>query len=277
MILRRYKMSTALLPLLLLCFSGCLHRKLSIQGNYTVEGNAGYPMLVPAFASTRVEGEFQTASVILQGARRANQTELNPGCAIQGDVFSLRPGNPADGKHWTIRSLSVQGWNLRGGQVDTDEQWERFVRELARMQQRGCFPAGLSVFSLQRAFAAVIPLPASDVQSFFYSANAEGFVNLSPGMQIKIEEMLGSREVTGQIHSSYAYYEVDFQRRAGGNFTPIRFPPPGTEPISRERKQSLSPSRGSFCLGATHETFLRKLPCRRFEAQCDALRSVTFG
>ena len=201
-------MSTALLPLLLLCFSGCLHRKLSIQGNYTVEGNAGYPMLVPAFASTRVEGEFQTASVILQGARRATQTELHPGCEIPGDVFSLHPGNPADGKHWTIRSLSVQGWNLRGGQVDTDEQWEQFVRELARMQQRGCFPAGLSVFSLQRAFAAVIPLPASDVQSFFYSANAEGFVNLSPGMQIKIEEMLGSREVTGQIHSSYAYYEV---------------------------------------------------------------------
>ncbi len=201
MILRRYGMPTALLPLLLLCFSGCLHRKLSIQGNYTVEGNAGYPMLVPAFTSTRVEGEFQTASVILDGARQANQTGLNPGCAIEGDVFSLRPGNPADSKHWTIRSLSVQGWNLRGGQVDIDEQWERFVGELARMQQRGCFPAGMSVFSLQRAFAAVIPLPASDVQSFLFSANAEGFVDLSPGMEIKIEEFLASQ-------SSYAYYQV---------------------------------------------------------------------
>jgi hypothetical protein len=207
MILRRYG-STAFLPLLLLCFSGCLHRKHSIQGNYTVEGNAGYPMLVPAFASTRVEGEFQTASVILQGARQANQTELNPGCAIAGDVFSLHPGNPADSKHWTIRSLSVHGWNLRGGNVDTEEQWQRFVGELARMQQHGCFPAGMSVFSLQRAFASAIPLPASDLQSFLYSANAEGFVNLSPGMQIKIEEMLASREVTGQIQSSYAYYQV---------------------------------------------------------------------
>jgi hypothetical protein len=208
MTLRRYGISTALLPLLLLCFSGCLHRKLSIQGEYTVEGNAGYPMLVPAFASTRVEGEFQTGNVILQGARLANQTELSPGCAIEGDVFSLHPGNPADSNHWTIRSLSVQGWNLRGGKVDTDEQWERFVGELARMQQRGCFPAKMTVFSLQRAFAAAIPLPAREVQSFLYSANAEGFVNLSPGMEIKIEEILASREVIGQSQSSYAYYQV---------------------------------------------------------------------
>ena len=93
------------------------------------------------------------------------------------------------------------------------------------MQQHGCFPAGMSVFSLQRAFAAVIPLPASDVQSFFYSANAEGFVDLSPGMEIKIEEFLASQ-------SSYAFYQV-VSSAGGGNSTPIRFQPPGTKPISR--------------------------------------------
>jgi hypothetical protein len=208
MIVRRYKMTTALLPLLLLCFSGCLHRKLSIQGNYTVERNAGYPMLVPAFASTRVEGDFQTANVILQSTKQKKQTEPSSGCVIVGNVFSLHPGNPADSNHWTVRSLSVQGWNLRGGQVDIDEQWKRFVAELARMQQHGCFPAETSVFSLQRAFAAVIPLPASEVQSFLYSANVEGFVDLSPGMEIKIEEFLASREVIGQGQSSYSYYQV---------------------------------------------------------------------
>ena len=201
-------MSTALLPLLLLCFSGCLHPKLSIHGNYTVEGNAGYPMLAPAFASTRVEGDFQTANVILQSSKQKKQTEPGSGCVIVGNAFSLQPGNPPDSNHWTVRSLSVQGWNLRGGQVDIDEQWKRFVGELARMQQHGCFPAETSVFSLQRAFAAVIPLPASEVQSFLYSANVEGFVDLSPGMEIKIEEFLASREVIGQGQSSYSYYQV---------------------------------------------------------------------
>ena len=72
-------------------------------------------MLVPAFASTRVEGEFQTANVILQGARQASNRAQLRAALIEGDVFSLHPGNPADSNHWTIRSLSVQGWNLRGG------------------------------------------------------------------------------------------------------------------------------------------------------------------
>ena len=201
-------MSTALLSLLLLCSCGCLHRKLSIQAHYTVEDNGGYPMLVPAFASTRVEGDFQTSNLILQSAGPENQTELSHDCVIEGEVFSLRPGIPADSNHWTIRSLSVQGWNLRGGNFDMDEQWKLFAKKLALMKQQGCFPPEMSVFSVQQAFAAVIPLPASEVQSYFYSANAEGFVNLSPGMEIKIEEMLASREVLGQRQSSYDYYQV---------------------------------------------------------------------
>jgi hypothetical protein len=201
-------MPAALFSLLLLCVSGCLHRKLSLQGNYTVEGNAGYPMLVPAFTSTRVEGDFQTSNVILQGARQDSHTELSAGCVIEGDLFSLHPGIPADSKQWTMKGLSVQGWNLRGGKVDTDEQWKMFVGELAHMKQHGCFPAEMTVFSLQQAFAAVIPLPASEVQSFLYSANAEGFVDLSPGMEIKIEEMLASGEVTAQRQTAYIYYQV---------------------------------------------------------------------
>jgi hypothetical protein len=201
MMLRRHGVSIALLPLLLLCFSGCLQRKVSIQGNYTVENNAGYPMLVPAFASTHVEGDFQTANVILQIPGEKHQTKPGSGCMIEGDVFSLRPGDPADSNHWTIRGLSVQGWNLRGGTVDTDEQWRLFLGQLALMQQHGCFPPSMSVFSLQRAFAAAIPLPASELQSFHYSADAEGFVDLSPGMEIKIEEFLASQ-------SLYAFYKV---------------------------------------------------------------------
>ena len=208
MILRRYATQAAFLPLLLLCFSGCLHRKVSLQGNYTVEGNAGYPMLVPAFTSTRVEGDFQTSNVILQGARQDSHTELAAGCVIQGDLFSLHPGIPADSKHWTMKGLSVQGWNLRGGKVDTDEQWKMFVGQLALMKQQGCFPPEMTIFSLQQAFAAVIPLPASEVQSFLYSANSEGFVDLSPGMEIKIEEMLASGEATAQRQTAYTYYQV---------------------------------------------------------------------
>ena len=213
MILRYNGISAALIPLLLLCLSGCLHRKPSGHGNYTVEDNAGYPLLVPALASTRVDGDFQTANVILPSARQEKQPELGPGCVIEGSVFSLRPGDPADSNHWTIKSLSVQGWNLRGGKVDTDEQWKLFLEGLARMQQHGCFPPGMTVFSLQRAFAAAIPLPASEVQSFFFSATAEGFVDLAPGMEIKIEEMLASPEAVAQSATRgrqflYAFYQV---------------------------------------------------------------------
>jgi hypothetical protein len=205
-------MSTAILPLLLVCLSGCVHRKLSMQGNYTVEANAGYPLLVPSFASTRVEGDFQTANVILPSAKQEGQTKPGPGCVIEGNIFSLHPGIPPDSNHWTIRSFSVQGWSLRGSEVDTDEEWKLFLMELARMQQQGCFPAGMSVFSIQQAFAAAIPLPASEVQSFFYSANADGFVDLTPGMEIKIEEMLASRGVNGPAtqgrQSLYTYFQV---------------------------------------------------------------------
>jgi hypothetical protein len=94
-----------------------------------------------------------------------------------------------------------------------DEEWKLFTEKLALIKQQGCFPPRMSVFSVQQAFAAVIPLPVSEVQSYFYSANAEGFVDLAPGMEIKIEEILLSREVIGQSamrgrQSLYAYYQV---------------------------------------------------------------------
>ena len=42
---------------------------------------------------------------------------------------------------------------------------------------------------MQRASAGVIPLPAGELSRFLYSSDAQGFIDLAPGMEIKIEEL----------------------------------------------------------------------------------------
>ncbi len=214
------RLSTGVLSLLLFFCLGCVHRTPSTQGTYRLQENAGFPMLVPSFASTRVDGDYQTARLFLPETDRKNTAKRTEDCSAEGEVFSLQPDDPAH--FWKVRSFSLQGWNHRGSEIDMDAQWRLLTEKLDLLDRHGCFPPGVNAASIRRAIAAVIPLPAGELQSFFYSADAEGFVDLAPGMEIKIEELrmsppktfqvappeIGDRQTVSGLTSSYGYFQV---------------------------------------------------------------------
>ena len=169
-----------------------------------------------------------------------------------GEVFSLHPGYPAP--FWTVRSLSLQGWNHRGSEIDINAQWKLLAEKLDLLQRRGCFAPGESAASIRQAIAAVIPLPAGELPSFFYSADAEGFVDLAPGMEIKLEELrmpppktfqaaspeIVDRPTTSGLTSAYGYFQV--VSAPGG--TALRRSKPGQgSPAGENNLYSELPSR----------------------------------
>jgi hypothetical protein len=210
--------STALLSLLLLFCLGCLHRMPSSQGTYRLEENVNFPLLVPSFASTVVDGDFQTARLFLAENDQKNEGRNTRDCSVKGEVFSLHSDDRA--RTWTVQSLSLQGWNHRGSEIDLDAQWKLLAEKLDLLERNGCFAPGENAASIRQAIASVIPLPAGELQSFFYSADAEGFVDLAPGMEIKLEELqmpktfqaarpeVGDQRTASGLTSSEGYFEV---------------------------------------------------------------------
>jgi hypothetical protein len=181
----------AALCVLVFC-SGCLHHTMLIGDGYRIDDQGGVPILAPITAQNANSAEFQTVMVILPPSRSDARFRVRSDCVIQGTVFSMRPISSSDSRSWVVRSPSISGWDTVSGQADVDAQWKLFVRELARLHDQGCFPSGLSTQFIRSAIAERIPLPASLVPIFMYSDRGERFVDLTPGMEIRIQKVLST-------------------------------------------------------------------------------------
>ena len=181
----------ALWALAWLC-SGCLHHSITTGEGYRIDDKGGAPMLVPTAVQTTDAGSFQTVILTLPGGSSAAGIHERDDCAIHGDTFSMHSGPGSDGASWMMRSPSTAGWDELSGAIDIEAQWNLFVRDLARMVNRGCFPPGVTSESIRTAIARRIPLPTNLVPTFMYSDQGERFVNLAPGMQIRIQKVLPS-------------------------------------------------------------------------------------
>jgi hypothetical protein len=147
-------------------------------------------MLVPTAVQTTDAGGFQTVMLTLPSGSSTEKTHEHDDCAIRGVTFSMHSGPGSDRRSWVIRSPSTSGWDELSGAIDIEAQWNLFVRDLARMVDRGCFPPGVTSESIRTAIAKRIPLPTNLVPTFMYSDQGERFVNLAPGMQVRIQKVL---------------------------------------------------------------------------------------
>jgi hypothetical protein len=177
----------------LLSFStGCLQHRISVGNGYRIDDKSGTPMLVPIAMQTASSEPIQTVMITLPAKSSEANKSVPDDCAIHGSVFSLRPGSGSDKRDWFVQSPSISGWNMLGAEMDVDAQWKFFIRDLARMHDRGCFPPGLSTQSVRSAISERIPLPAGEVPIFMYSDQGERFVDLAPGMEIRIQKVLST-------------------------------------------------------------------------------------
>ena len=198
---------------LLLCCSGCFHRKSAIQNGFRLLENGGAPMLVPTDSQSSDQSDFQTSTLVLSGSSTGAKGQVGQQCLINGDIFSLRPASSLDSRYWIVRSPTISGWNKLARKIDIDAQWKNFTRGIARMTEGGCFPIGLTALETRAAIAQRIPLPAAQVALFFYSYQGMAFTDLAPGMEVRLQRFLPTAESissppTGPPRMWVASYEV---------------------------------------------------------------------
>jgi hypothetical protein len=112
---------------------------------------------------------------------------------------------------WSVTSLSPSGWQQQAGDLDIHAEWNRFLDQLSLLERRSCFPRSQTFYSMRRAIAEKIPLPANEAAFFSYSFSGSGFVDLAPGMQLKIEQPL-IQSATSTARGSYkGSLEADYR------------------------------------------------------------------
>jgi hypothetical protein len=197
---------------LLICV-GCLHHPIETASRYSLEKSSEYPLLVPSIPPTIISGDFQTVQISLP-VKDGRRVSTSNQCSIRGAVFSLTQDASSNSDQWLITSPSVQGWEKHGGEIDLTTEWNNFTHAIELRKELGCFPEEASLSSITRVIIEKISLPASESLLFFYSfSGSRGFVDLSPGMQIKVERILvegGDEEQTAKRKptSLEAQYDV---------------------------------------------------------------------
>jgi hypothetical protein len=202
---------------MLFCCSGCFHHKIAIEHGFRLIENSGNPMLVPTSGQTSDLGNFQSSTLVLPGGFASAKDQVSHQCRINGEIFSFSSVPPFDSRHWIVRSPSISGWNTLAGEIDIDSQWKIFTRDLARMNENGCFPPGLTALEIRAAIAQRIPLPAEEVPLFFYSEQGIGFIDLAPGMEVRLQQFLpadtsiGARSESASRNGVADYWAANYE------------------------------------------------------------------
>ncbi len=181
LLLEVLSLGCALVPM-----AGCIrNRTIMSSEKYTLHAETELAVLAPPVFG-RDSGDFQTATVVL-GEQRTKPRKAGPlTCSISGDVFSLSPSSSIPGT-WEVKSPSLHGWQVTASQIDVTAEWRAFVDKLPLLQRWQCFEPGLDVYAIQRAIVRAIPFPAEQTLLFAYSFGNTGFVDLEPGLRIKVE------------------------------------------------------------------------------------------
>lgn len=166
-------------------FTGCLrHSPSTIPGAYRFQKFSDVTVLAPP-GLVRTTGNTQETVIALEHKRRAQVVIKDESCVIDGSHFSLHPGQ-SDG-HWRVTSPTPEAWNTPEIQASGEGEWLVFTNGIAILASHGCFPPDVSSYSVQRRIVEAIPIPADRALRFYYSLTSAGFVDLQPGMQLRIE------------------------------------------------------------------------------------------
>jgi hypothetical protein len=118
-------------------------------------------------------------------------------CAIKGPWFSFYPA-PGNEPDWIAETPTAAAWERSSGAIDMKDQWQSFERALYQLQQRQCFASPDDYFSARQRIAASLSAPAADTLFYRYAYGPGGYVDLAPGMRLRIERDFFSSHSSGQ-------------------------------------------------------------------------------
>jgi len=141
---------------------------------------------------------------------RASSPNNPSQCSLSGPIFSIAPANLRPSGWWTVKSPSVEGWKRYASEGDFQADWLTFTEGIRSFQRLGCFSPTLGAANIVRTIAEKIPIPSSESLLFFYSFSREGFVDLSPNMQLKFDKSLirqaGNSKTVSSVEATYEVY-----------------------------------------------------------------------
>jgi hypothetical protein len=207
-----------LAAVLLAACTGCTLRQSSSTYRLS-EINSQYFLLSPDAAASTL--------------RIARKDENQKDCSIKGPWFSFYPA-PGSKAQWIAETPSAAAWERSSGAVDMMEQWRNFEAALYGLQERHCFASLDEYLSAKQRIAASLSPPTGDTLYYRYGFGPGGYVDLAPGMQLRIErDFFGARstdyqgttitsyEISGNDESGTAIKFLGVEKRSAGSTTPV--------------------------------------------------------
>ncbi len=175
--------------------------------------------LIPPGVSQAPKGR-QTLRISRRARRRYPGAVSVRDCSIKRQWFSFYSdvGNPS---YWIAETPTAEAWEQSAGYVDMEVQWQKFQQDLYALQQRQCFASIAEYRFIKERIASSLSSPAEDTLFYRYSFGPGGYVDLAPGMQVRIERNLFENpSATQQDSASYrgtttTYYEVTRDSESG--------------------------------------------------------------
>jgi hypothetical protein len=187
----RLKLLLVVVPTLL---AGCALRQ--SKGIYRLsEINSQYFLLSPDAATS--QGDHQTLRIPRPGTGENPKGSPATDCSIKGPWFAFYPALRNE-PQWIAETPSAAAWEKSSGAIDMKDQWQSFERALYQLQQRQCFASRDDYLSAQQRIVASLSAPAADTLFYRYAYGPGGYVDLAPGMQLRIERDFFSSHSSGQ-------------------------------------------------------------------------------
>ena len=216
------RLKLVLVAVLVAACTGCALRQSGSTYRLS-EINSQYFLLSPDAAA--LQDNHQTLHI-------SRKDDKQKACSIKGPWFSFYPASGSK-PQWIAETPSAAAWERSSGAVDMMDQWQGFERALYGLQQRHCFGSPDEYLSAKQRIAASLSPPSGDSLYYRYGFGPGGYVDLAPGMQLRIErDFFGARSTDYQgttitnyeISGNDAGIAIEFlrvEKRSAGSTTPV--------------------------------------------------------
>jgi hypothetical protein len=99
-------------------------------------------------------------------------------------------------------------------------EWEKFLQETSGLVQARCFAPGIDFLAVKRKIVEGMSMPADDALLYRYSFGQGGYVDLAPGMELRIERNIPAEKAGSSLRTITTSYGFS---STSGNNTQINF------------------------------------------------------
>jgi hypothetical protein len=216
-----------MLVVLATALSGCLgcavHRPASQEFYKLVDIDSQYFLLPPDRSAVEANRTMRIP-VAMHGLSHLPDKD----CSIHQHWFSLYPVQAQGAAYWYAETPSASTWEQSGGSVDMKVEWSQFLEELTALAQKQCFASMNEVSAIRQTMIESMATPADDSLFYRYSYGPGGYVDLIPGMELRIERNLFAVGAGGQQNKDNyrgtitTYYDVSQDSNNGSRLKFLR-------------------------------------------------------